>query len=167
MAQRNKRERVSRKLERFHCHLASHLLVLKRHLVAFRGERGKAEDVYLHKCSLETKSIVVGFAVCQVCCCFSEEGAMLLITRFLPSLLIKTLHKASNYRANVLLESRLGKWCLCGCWLPKIDVDFYCVYSIKTATAAVGEFQHRDFCHASTLHKHNKKISKTSQRIDL
>lgn len=56
----------------------------------------------------------------------------------------------------------MGKCCLCGCWFPKIDVDFHCVYPIKTSTAAVGEFQHRDFCRACTLHKHNKKTSKTA-----
>lgn len=82
---RNKRVRVSRKLECFHCHLASHVLVLKRHLMAFRGERenGRRRTVYLHKCWLEAKSVVdvvVVFTVCLGCSCFSEEGAGLLTT---------------------------------------------------------------------------------------
>lgn len=134
--------------------------------MALRGKRenGRGCTVYLHKCKLETKRIVVGFAVCHSCSCFSEEGARLLTTSFfsLFALLIKALHKPLNYRANVFLGSTLGKRCLCGCWFPKIDVDSHCLYSVKTATAAVGEFQHGDFCRDCTLHTTQKYVSSES-----
>lgn len=127
--------------------------MLKRHLAAFRGERESDRGCISSQVLVRNKK----YCCCWVCSCFSEEGATLLTTSFVPSLLIKALHEASNYRASVLLGSTLGKCCLCGRWFPKIDVDSHCVYSIKTTTAAVGEFQHRDFCRACTLHKHNKK----------
>lgn len=53
-----------------------------------KRENRRGCTVYLHKCKLETKRIVVvvGFAVCQGCSCFSEEGARLLTTSFFSPL---------------------------------------------------------------------------------
>lgn len=71
------------------------------------------------------------------CCCLvcSYSGSQLVFwgqrkTSYISSLLMENC-KQLNYKVNVLLGSTLGKWHLCGCWFPKIDVDFYCVYSIK------------------------------------
>lgn len=78
-----------------------------------------------------------------------------------PLCLSRHCIKPLNYRASVLLGSPLGNFCPCGCWFPKIDVDFHCVYSVKTATAACGRVSAQGFLsclHLAQTHENVQNI---------